>query len=81
MNKRVIVRDWRDEALEREAVGCNGRVCYITFCSGHDEAPAGEPVGFPLETVFPFREGIAGRSLTDAEWSKLTPMEWSSEGR
>jgi hypothetical protein len=76
VNVRVIARDWRGMALGLIAKKVGPRVVYLTA-----GGVSTEPVGFPREDVFAYMEGLEGRRLSVAEWSKLNPFQVPSEGR
>jgi len=67
VNTRVIARDWEGVALDRIAVGADKRVIYIA-----SPEAASQPVGFPKEDVYAYRDGMAGRKLSESEWGRLT---------
>jgi hypothetical protein len=71
---RVICRDWEGMALDRVLVGEGRRVFYVAISTGIDVISTDNGVGFPKDTVFAYRDGVAGRKLKEAEWGELLPL-------
>jgi hypothetical protein len=77
MNKEVVmVRDCEDRALKRVLCGIANRVAYVANPAYMPAIESGEsmPVGFPLEDVFEFNDGLMARIDADrSQWSAARP--------
>ena len=77
MAKRVLVRAYGDEPLERVLIEARGRVAFVANPASVTRIATGEssPVGFPLSDVFSFDE--KHYCQLRSEWSQGKTSGWS----